>query len=104
MSPEGGGNRYVPSPSLRASFRLGEHSSSERGPSGPAARGRSGAAVQSRHNDAGVSTGTMAPDGGGWGICRSAPCVQRPNLWVKIRAELGGILAYFDKGLWLWSG
>src|SRR4030042_5839588 len=28
----------------------------------PPSRGRLGAAVQSRHNDAGVSTGTMAPD------------------------------------------
>ena len=31
-----------------------------------------GAAVQSRHNDAKVSTGTMAPDGGGgvrWPMC-----------------------------------
>ena len=34
-----------------------------------------GAAVQSRHNDAKVSTGTMAPDGGGgvrWPMCLSS--------------------------------
>ncbi len=28
--------------------------------------------------------------GGGWGICRSAPCVQRPHLWVKISLSKGG--------------
>jgi len=32
-------------------------------PDPPPSRERSGAAVQSRHNEAGVSTGTMAPDG-----------------------------------------
>jgi len=29
--------------------------------------------------------------GGGWGICRSAPCVQRLYLWVKISFSKGEV-------------
>ena len=72
----------IPPLSLRASFRLGEHSSSERGPSGPAARGRSALhhavyhvgcticpepyVVQDRVQDKALNLTWFR--GGGWGI------------------------------------
>jgi len=37
-----------------------------------------------------VPSPSRGRSGGGWGICRSAPCVQRPNLWVKISLLKGG--------------
>ena len=67
-----------------------------------------GAAVQSRHNDAKVSTGTMAPDGGGEypnsvpPHLYPLPCLRRSGFAQAGTEGRGGILwGYFLSNIWI---